>query len=292
LSAPRPELTLIQFSDTHIRPAGELMHDQIDTFAAVEKAVATVLSAGSPVHGLLLTGDLADDGRAEAYRRLHTVMRRAADTLDAQLVYAMGNHDERAAFAAELLSIPDSSGPLDSVHWINGLRIVVLDSTTPGRPEGRLEADQLRWLRAELANPAPRGSLLVVHHPPLPSPMPSAHMLRLLNADDLADALAGTDVRMILTGHAHHTGCGSLNGIPVWVSPAIAYRLDPLPPRGRLRGLAGAGITRIDLIDGNLVATAVGIDDAATVYDTDREAMVRRIVEVTSAEVTAVETTS
>lgn len=279
VTGPSPELTLIQVSDTHICPDGELLRDVVDTFATLQTAFRTVLSSGSRVHGLLLTGDLANDGKPEAYRRLTSVVAPAAEALGAEVVYAMGNHDDRAAFRAELSSTSDGPGPVDSVHWIEGVRVVVLDSTTPGRPEGRLEPGQLDWLEAQLAEPAPRGSILVVHHPPLPSPVPSVHLLRLHDTEGLAAALAGTDVRMIITGHAHHTGCGALAGIPVWVSPAVAYRSDPLPPPGRLRGRVGAGISRIDLIDGTFVATAVEIGDAALVYDNDREATVRAFVE-------------
>jgi 3',5'-cyclic-AMP phosphodiesterase len=274
-----PELTLIQFSDTHICPDGELLHGVVDTNATFEAAIGTMLSSGSRVHGLLLTGDLANDGKPEAYRRLATALVPAAEALGADIVYAIGNHDDRAAFRAELLSTSDGSGPVDSVHWIEGVRVVVLDSSTPGRPEGRLDPGQLDWLRAQLAGPAPRGSILVVHHPPLPSPVASAHLLRLYDAGRLAAVLAGTDVGMIVTGHAHHTGCGALAGIPVWVSPALAYRSDPLPPPNRLRGRVGAGISRIDLIDGVFIATAVDIGDSPVVYDSDKEAMVRHAID-------------
>lgn len=276
-----PKLTLIQFSDTHIGDGDDLMHGRIDTFAALESAIETVLSSGERVHGLLFTGDLADHGTPEAYRRLREVVQPAADKLGAELVYAMGNHDDRSAFAGELLSGSDGSGPLDSVHWIDGLRVIVLDSTTPDRHDGKLEPGQLEWLRGELAIPAPRGSVLVVHHPPLPSPVPTVHLLRLHDAQRLADALTGTDVQMVLTAHSHHTGCGALAGIPVWVGPALAYRIDALPPQGRVRGRAGSGISRIDLIDGTLVVTAIEIGAAPTVYDRDRDETVRYVVDMT-----------
>ncbi|WP_326836030.1 metallophosphoesterase [Amycolatopsis rhabdoformis] len=270
-----PELTLIQLSDTHLCAEGELLHGSVDTFATLETALGTITSSRARVHGLLLTGDLANEGKPEAYRRLASALAPAAAELRAEVVYAMGNHDERAAFRRELRPDSPGDGPVDSVRWIEGVRVVVLDSSTPARPDGRLEPAQLEWLRDELASPAPRGSLLAVHHPPLPSPVPSAHLLRLQNADDLATALTGTDVRLIVTGHAHHTGCGSLAGIPVWVGPALAYRSDPLPPPGRLRGRVGAGISRIDLIDGAFVATAVEIGAAPVVYDDDKEERVR-----------------
>ncbi|WP_261555000.1 metallophosphoesterase [Frankia tisae] len=277
------ELTLIQVSDTHLLPAGQLMHDRVDTFALLETVAATVASSTGPVAGILLTGDLADDGSPASYRRLRQIIDPLAAKLGAPVVYTMGNHDERLAFRAELLNGADvpADHPCDSIHLVNGLRLVALDSTTPGRHDGWLTDAQLAWLAGVLATPAPRGTLLIVHHPPLPSPVPTVHLLRLAAAQRLADVVAGTDVHMILSGHAHHAGAGALAGIPVWISPALAYDADPLPPDGRLRGLLGGGFSRIDLIDGQFVATAIPLTPAGHVYNNDRAEMVEFIRSVT-----------
>ncbi|MEU8782771.1 metallophosphoesterase [Streptomyces sp. NPDC048637] len=287
-----PELTLVQFSDTHILPEGELMHGQVDTLANLEAAIEVVAASGAEVSTLLLTGDLTDSGSPEAYRRLRAAVEPFARRIGAEVVYAVGNHDHRAAFRAELLDGPDGDGtdgggtgggepPVDRVHWAGGLRIVVLDSSVPGRHDGHLDPAQLDWLAAELSRPAPLGTVLVVHHPPLPSPVPTVHLLRLRDAGRLSAVVAGSDVRLIVTGHAHHTGSGMLGAIPVWVSPALAYRVDAMSPRGRLRGIKGAGFSRIDLIDGSLVTTALPVEQGPAVYDDERDRMVRFIKDLT-----------
>lgn len=270
-----PTCTLIQLTDTHLRAGNEPMHGQVDTLANLEAALDAIAASGDPVHGLLLTGDLTNEGAPEAYRTLRSTVER----LGVPVVYAMGNHDERVAFRSELLGEPGDA-PYDAVHWFGGVRVIVLDSTTPGRHEGNLTASQVDWLRAELSTSAPHGTVLVLHHPPLPSPVPTVHLLRMRDSDALAAALAGTDVRLVVTGHAHLTGCGSLAGIPVWVSPALAYRVDTLPPRDRLVGVAGGGFSRIDLIDGVFVATAVSLGPHTAVYDRDRGEAVRHVASV------------
>jgi Icc protein len=270
-----PACTLIQLTDTHLSSGNEPMHGQVDTLANLAAAVHAIAAAGDEVHGLLLTGDLTNDGAPEAYRTLRSTVER----LGVPVVYAMGNHDERVAFRTELLGEPGDA-PCDAVHWFGGVRVIVLDSTTPGRHDGHLTESQLDWLGAELSTSAPRGTVLVLHHPPLPSPVPTVHLLRLRDTGRLAAVLAGTDVRIVLTGHAHHTGCGSLAGIPVWVSPALAYRVDTLPPKDRLVGAMGGGFTRIDLIDGVFVATAVHLGPHTAVYDRDRAEAVDYIASV------------
>ncbi|MFD3702465.1 metallophosphoesterase [Nocardia sp. NPDC058658] len=265
------DLTIVQLTDTHLRPVGELVHGVVDTDANLARVLTHLREAGQRVDALVLSGDLSDNGSPEAYRRLRAAVEPVAAELGAEIVYVMGNHDERAAFGEELLDLPagsvDTALPHDSVREVAGVRIIALDSTTPMRHEGRLELDQLAWLTEQLRTPAPRGTVLVLHHPPLPSPVLAADLLKLEDADRLAQVLDGTDVRMILCGHNHLTGAGAVAGIPVWIGPALSYRLDPMAPAGRHRGHTGFGYSRIDLVGETVLATAIEATPATPIYD-------------------------
>src|SRR5918992_531881 len=117
---------------------------------------------------------------------------------------------------------------------VGDLRILVLDSTVPGHPYGALRPGQLDRLRAELAEPVPAGTVLALHHPPLPSAAPLASAIRLLRRDDLAAAIAGTDVRLVLAGHTHVVSAGALGGGAVWTGGPLATTLDGLAPGAAL----------------------------------------------------------
>ncbi|MCP2280879.1 metallophosphoesterase [Nocardia amikacinitolerans] len=263
-------VTVVQLTDLHLRPEGELVHGTVDTLATARRTLSELVTARRPVDALVLSGDLADNGAPEAYRRLRALVTPAADALGAEIVYAMGNHDERVAFAAELLDRTVAlETTIDHVTQVRGLRIIVLDSTIPGRHHGELSGPQLDWLAAELRTPVPRGTLVVLHHPPIPSPVAGPDLLRLRRPELLAEAVGGTDVRMIVCGHNHATAAGALAGVPVWVGPALAYRVDPFAPAGRHRGFAGSGFSRIDVMDSGTVATAVETTPAPSVYDRD-----------------------
>ncbi len=265
------DLTIVQLTDTHLRPTGELVHGVVDTDANLARVLTQLRAAGQHVDALVLSGDLSDNGSPEAYRRLRAAVEPVAAELGAEIVYVMGNHDERAAFGEELLDRApgsvDPALPHDSCVEIAGLRVIALDSTTPLRHEGRLELEQLAWLSERLRVPAPRGTLLVLHHPPIPSPVATADFLKLEDADRLAEVLAGSDVRMILCGHNHLTAAAAVAGIPVWIGPALSYRIDPMAPVGRHRGLAGFGYSRIDLVGETMLATAIEATPAVAVYD-------------------------
>jgi 3',5'-cyclic-AMP phosphodiesterase len=213
---PSPTCTLVQLTDLHLVADGEELPNGVDTAAVLEEALRAVEDAAIRPTALVLTGDLTEHGRPEQYRRLRGIVEPAAARLGAALVYAAGNHDDRAAMREHLMDDPPSGEPLDHTVRAGALRIVVLDSTVPEQGHGELRPEQLDRLRAELAEPAPAGTVLALHHPPLPSAAPLASAIRLLRREDLADAVAGTDVRLVLAGHTHVVSAGMLGGVPVW----------------------------------------------------------------------------
>jgi 3',5'-cyclic AMP phosphodiesterase CpdA len=258
---------LVAISDVHLAAEGD--PQGTEALENLRRALAAVEASLSAADALLLPGDLTADGDPGAYRTLRELVRPVAERLGAEVVRAMGNHDERAAFHGSLLGTArPQETPHDAVHEVGGLRIVVLDSTVPGHHHGELDEDQLGRLAGVLAEPAPEGTVLVLHHPPLPSPVPSVDLLRLHHRERLAAVIEGRDVRMIVCGHAHYAGAGALAGVPVWIAPALVYRVDALPAAGRLRGARGPAVSRIDLIEGTAVGTAVPLE-GATVYDVD-----------------------
>jgi 3',5'-cyclic-AMP phosphodiesterase len=254
-----PTCTLVQLTDLHIVAADEEHPSGVDTAAVLQQALQAVEDAAIRPAALVLTGDLTEHGRPAQYDRLRATVEPVAARIGAPLVYAAGNHDERAALRRHLLGTPPSAAPLDHVTRVGDLRIVVLDSTVPGHAHGALTPAQLEWLRAELAEPAPAGTVLALHHPPLPSAAPLAAAIPLLRRAELADAVAGTDVRLVLAGHTHVVSAGTLGGVPVWTGGPLATTLDPFAPGAALHGLATPSVSRIDLFPDDLITTSVPI---------------------------------
>jgi 3',5'-cyclic-AMP phosphodiesterase len=258
-----PRYTLIQISDPHLQDPGPGRYGT-DTARTLQRALDRVERSGVRPDAVVLSGDLTEDGSAAQYRRLRGIVEPVAARLGVPFVYAMGNHDDRAALRGVLLG--DGSGstePLYQVVRVHGLRIVVLDSSVPGRAYGELGADQLGRLRAELAEPAPDGTVVVVHHPPLPSVLPLTAAIALQDRASLADALTGSDVRIVLAGHTHVVSAGALGGVPVWTPGALASTSDSLPPaESGSRLLAAPAVARIDLYADAVIATSVPLDGA------------------------------
>jgi len=266
--------TVIHLSDTHFLGGGRPLYGAVDTDQGLGHALDALAGSGRGIDAIVITGDLADLGEPDAYLRLRGLIDPVAAALGAELVWVMGNHDERAPFAEQLLGIEPSLEPLDRVHWAGGLRIIALDSTVPGYHHGDLDEGQLAWLRAELATPAPDGTLLALHHPPLPSPVELMAVLELHGQDALAETLRGSDVRAILAGHLHHATFGGFAGIPVSVASATCYTIDAAADYGSLRGMdGGRSFSLVELRPTGVTHTVVPVDTAETVSGFPKEAL-------------------
>lgn len=248
--------TLVQITDLHIGPDGPPEGPGSETHPVVAAALRAVEVSGLTPDALVFTGDLADHGAPEEYRRLRTLL----GSTPVPTIFVAGNHDDRAALREHLLGADVCAEPYDHVVRLGDLRVVVLDSSVPGRAYGDLRPEQLAWLRAELAEPAPAGTVLALHHPPLPNAFPLAAAMELQNRAELADAIAGTDVRIVLAGHTHVVSAGAIAGVPVWTGGAAPYLMDALAPAGGGRALRVPTISRIDLFDDAVIATAVPVD--------------------------------
>ncbi|MHA6630412.1 metallophosphoesterase family protein [Pseudonocardia sichuanensis] len=250
--------SLLHITDCHIVVEGELLHGSVDSLGNLQRVLDAVVASGVPTDAIVLTGDLADAGAPGAYRRLRAVVEPAAARLDADVVYLMGNHDERSAFHAELLDDPEAGRRShDAVRRIGGLRLIALDTTVPGHHHGEIDEAQYEWLGAQLAEPAPEGTIVALHHPPVPASDELHAAVGFRDAEKLIETLDGTDVRAVLAGHTHAAAASIVGSTFVWVGGALAYSFDGTAPAGMLRGRPAPAFSRIDITDGVVTATSI-----------------------------------
>jgi 3',5'-cyclic AMP phosphodiesterase CpdA len=112
--ARRPRYTIVQVSDPHI-PRDGFLFDRVDACARVQASVEMIAAAGCHPDVLILSGDVADRGEAEAYARLRPVIRAALYRFGARLLVAPGNHDDVALMRGHLLGREPAHGPLDEL---------------------------------------------------------------------------------------------------------------------------------------------------------------------------------
>lgn len=237
---PRPDHFLLHLSDTHLLADGKSLYGSVDAASHLRQLLAELEASEGRPEAIIFTGDLADRGEPDAYDRLRRMVEPVAARLGAQVIWVMGNHDDRGAFREQLFGEQPSTRPIDRVYDINGLRVITLDSSVPGHHYGEVTDDQLDWLAEELSTPAAHGTILAMHHPPLPSVLDLAVAVELREQPGLAEVLLGSDVRSIIAGHLHYSSAGTFAGIPVSVASATCYTQDLNVPVGGTRGRDGA----------------------------------------------------
>ncbi|MCU1477652.1 MAG: phosphodiesterase [Subtercola sp.] len=259
-SNAEPTHVIAHISDTHFLEGEALLYGAVDTDATVKQILAQLEGSGIRFDALVFTGDIADLGESDAYGRIRSIVEPAAARLGAELIWVMGNHDERARLRTDLLDEAASNDPVDRVFDLNGLRLIALDTSVPGYHHGELTENQLQWLSAQLSVPAPHGTLLALHHPPIPTTLPLMPILELQNQHLFADVIRGTDVRGILGGHLHYSSTSLFAGVPISVAAATCYTLNLAAERGVLSGVAGGqSINLVHVYDEQVVHSVVPI---------------------------------
>ena len=256
---------IVHISDTHLLAGNRPLGGRYDTAGNLSATLAAVERTGIRPDAIVFTGDLTDLGEPDAYAALRAEVEPFAARLGAPVVWVAGNHDERPALREGLLDAAPSSEPVTGVWDLGGLRLVGLDSTVPGWHHGDLDAAQLDWLRDVLATPAPLGTILALHHPPLPSHIPFFDILELQHQDELAAAIAGSDVRAILAGHLHYSTSGTFHGIPVSVASATCYTMNLQRPPQEVNGMdAGQSFQLVHIYEDTITHAVVPVGEAET----------------------------
>ena len=222
---------MLHISDTHLLGDSKKLWGYLETENRLQQLLERVRRSEIRPAAMVFTGDLADTGQPEAYRTLKDIVEPLAADIGCQVIWLMGNHDERAPFAEQLWADQSSGEPLDRVYDVEGLRVIALDTSVPGFHHGDLTAQQLHWVTDQLATPAPRGTLLAMHHPPIPTPLEIMGVIELEDQRSFWSAIQGSDVRGILAGHLHYSTFSAFKR-----HPRIGRRSDVLQHRsGRSR---------------------------------------------------------
>ena len=169
-------MLIAQISDPHLRPAGRLYAELLDSNALFAAALRQLAALDPRPDVVLLTGDVADEAHADEYALARSLL---AD-LGPPLLAIPGNHDECEAFRrcfGDHAHLP-AAGPLHFVRDDLGpVRVIGLDVTLPGQHHGRVDAEAARWLDAALAREPGRPTVIMMNQPPFAVDVPCFFLL-------------------------------------------------------------------------------------------------------------------
>jgi len=240
---------LLQITDPHLfgDPNGRLRG--VNTLASLQRVLEHALSHRRALDAVLCTGDIVNDEPA-GYAHFECL---TAD-IGVPVLCLPGNHDDARALRAALNHEPfQVGGHADLGRW----RLVLLDSSVPGRASGHLAAAELRRLR-EAIESTDRHVMVGLHHQPVPM---SSRWLDTLGLDNAEELLAITDmhanVRAISWGHVHQCFDSHRRGVRLLATPSTGAQFQPLasefaidsrPPAYRLLNLRADGTLTTELV--------------------------------------------
>jgi Icc protein len=225
-------MLICQITDLHVRPRGLAAYRVAETNMLVERALDMVAALRPRPDVVLITGDLTDCGLAAEYELLKTMLAR----LPMPVYLVPGNHDRRDTLKAVFSDWPGVTADPDFVQLAVEefpVRLIGLDTLTPGSSAGALCARRLDFLQRALAANSDKPVMIFMHHPPF---MTGIRHMDEINLTEGAERLAQLvrahgRVERILCGHDHRAIDTLFGGTIASVAPGVAHQvafdLDP-----------------------------------------------------------------
>ncbi|MFI6090612.1 phosphodiesterase [Streptomyces sp. NPDC051218] len=208
-------VSIAHLSDPHIA-TGPLAGAPAEGLA---RALGRVLTLDPQPDCVVITGDLVDRATPESYRALREVI----DRFPLPLYLVAGNHDDHRVLLEEFADSRFLGDGAQAHYAVDcpTFTLVVLDSSVPQSPGGRLGASQLAWLDEVLARRPELPAVVCLHHPPIAVGIPFFDGMRSDDGEDLADLLTrhGNVVRVV-AGHVHRPITAAFAGSILATAPS------------------------------------------------------------------------
>ena len=272
-------MLIVQLTDCHITAAGGLVAERVDPTPGLRRAVEHIGSLGDEVALVIGTGDLVNDGSTDEYDRLGELLA----PLSVPWLPIPGNHDDRTLMRERFSGLP-GGGPDDPIDHVVDLvvdhgdppgagptadaavRIVCLDTTIPGRHDGRLTSAQLDWLDRTLGGSPDLPTLIAQHHPPFASGIASMDRFQLEGRHREHEIVGGhPHVIGVIAGHYHRTIVRSFGATTAFACPSTAVQLDHRLGGGRTTYSTDApALAMHSIAEGALTTHVVQLTDTTT----------------------------
>lgn len=236
-------LRIVQITDTHLSRDADGVLAGIPTWNTFRAVLRQIERRHADFDYLVLTGDLAQDEELETYQML----REALGDWVQRCRIIPGNHDNPASLRTAFPELFPKDGPLTFSVSNGDWKIIGLDSHLPGEVKGRVDADQLQWLRDELGMDPGIQSLLFVHHPPIAINVDWLDKIGLNDAADLVGLIeTSPQVKVICTGHVHQEFAGQIGAAAMYTTPSTCVQFGARTEKSFDSRAAGYRTFRLD----------------------------------------------
>jgi 3',5'-cyclic AMP phosphodiesterase CpdA len=218
-------MIIVQITDMHLRPAGDLCHGVADTAPALATAVDRIMKLDPLPDVVLATGDLVDQEGPADYRQL----RQYLEPLNMPVYLIPGNHDDRAAMRAEFGGAGYLPTEGEFLHYTvedYPLRLIGLDTLIPGQESGEICTARRQWLDARLSEAPDKPTIVFMHHPPFGTGIPFMDRQGCAGREALEQVVdRHPQVERVLCGHQHRSVQVAWGGTIAVVAPSTAFQM-------------------------------------------------------------------
>lgn len=218
---PPYPIVILQLTDLHIlKEPGDTMSG-VDTEYTFKQVLEYALAKHKNTDLILLTGDLTQDPHKPSYQRIYQELKKH----HLRSICFPGNHDDlemmQQVFSDEQINC---NKHIKFKDW----QIICLNSQIPGSHSGRLNADELDFLRTTLDTQADLNTLVAVHHHPVPTNSQWMDTMLIENSDELFSLLENyPQVKVMICGHIHQQLEIEKQDIAILGTPSTCFQFTP-----------------------------------------------------------------
>jgi 3',5'-cyclic AMP phosphodiesterase CpdA len=215
---------LVQITDTHILPPGELLYGNTDTAAHLSEVVRQINVMQPTPDVVMITGDLVERADSAFYQHFIELVK----PLEMPVYVIPGNHDDPEIMAKafdDTPYFPVSDGTFQYAIEDLPFRVLALNSHSDGTELPEFDEQRLSWVSDQLER-SDRPTLIAIHHPPMVTGIEFLDMGGSEWFQGLRSVLAGhPQARLVICGHCHTDLVGRIGQTPVYMAPAVAHQL-------------------------------------------------------------------
>ncbi len=215
---------LIQITDTHILPPGEVLYGTIDTALHLRETVKEINRMRPLPDAVIFTGDLVEKGDNQGYQYFIDLIK----PLKMPAWVLPGNHDDPAVMQESFAATPCFPVSDETRQYaVEDLpfRILALNSRSDGTELPEFDEHKLAWLNAQLGR-SDKPVLIAIHHPPMITGIELIDMGGAEWYQGLKSVIAAHEqVKLVICGHCHTDLSGRIGAVPVYMAPANSHQL-------------------------------------------------------------------
>lgn len=213
-------ITVLQLTDLHLFAEPHGLFNKTNTRDSFLSVLNHVQTHYENPDLIVLTGDLAHDGKPETYQFISDALK----ALSAPVYFVLGNHDNRDSAHSVYPRDPITI----NLHCVlNHWQIIMLDSNyqlAPDSYEGEISAFDLQRITELAIRHSDKSTLIALHHN-LPEHEDRGIAVEVRNHQRVMQHIEQLpNIKVVISGHVHQEFLIVRNGVCYLSTPATGYQ--------------------------------------------------------------------